>query len=532
MTTAKSWARWSALVAALVLLNLSLTFQSAWPTPAIRWRNALSIELAALVLALAWFGRPSRRVLGWLGVVWILLVIGHYADVTAPALYGRDINVYWDLRFVPDVVAMMTRVAPLWLVVVVTAAALLALGALYALLRWAMATVGDAVARPGERRALAAAAAVIAVVFVGHSFTAHDPEASAFSRPVTGMYARQARLMTQTLGRSSSLAAGPSMNSDLSLVQGADVFLVFVEAYGAVSYERQEFAEGLAASRVRLAADIRDTHRDVVSAYVESPTFGGSSWLAHLSLVSGIEVRDTATSSLLMTQERDTLVTTFARRGFRTVALIPGLRQSWPEGVFYGFDDVYGAGRLDYKGPEFGWFAIPDQFAIEKLDALEVGRRPRRPLFVFFPTLSSHFPFSPTPPYQPDWPRLLTDLPYDDTDTMNAYSVQPDWLNFGPGYIDALRYGYASIGGYLRRRPDRDFVMILVGDHQPVAAVSGEGAPWTVPVHVIASRRPLLDRLTALGFRPGLGPERPAMGAMHDLTPILLDAFGNYEPAE
>ena len=34
------------LGAALVLLNASLTFQSVWPTPAIRWRGTLSIELA------------------------------------------------------------------------------------------------------------------------------------------------------------------------------------------------------------------------------------------------------------------------------------------------------------------------------------------------------------------------------------------------------------------------------------------------------------------------------------------------------
>ena len=35
----------------------------------------------------------------------------------------------------------------------------------------------------------------------------------------------------------------------------------------------------------------------------------------------------------------------------------------------------------------------------------------------------------------------------------------------------------------------------------------------------------------AHGFRPGLRPERPAIGPMHDLTPILLEAFGDYEAA-
>ena len=39
--------------------------------------------------------------------------------------------------------------------------------------------------------------------------------------------------------------------------------------------------------------------------------------------------------------------------------------------------------------------------------------------------------------------------------------------------------------------------MILLGDHEPAAAVSGEKAPWDVPVHIVASRREILDRLRA-----------------------------------
>ena len=150
------------------------------------------------------------------------------------------------------------------------------------------------------------------------------------------------------------------------LAKGADVLIVFVESYGRVSFDKPEFAFALAERRRQLAAAIHDTHRDVVSAYVTSPTFGGSSWLAHVSLLSGIEVRDPDTNFLLMTQKRDTLVTHFARHGYRTVGLMPGMWQTWPEGVFYGFDDIYGGKRLDYRGPQFGWWDIPDQFAIAR----------------------------------------------------------------------------------------------------------------------------------------------------------------------
>jgi hypothetical protein len=68
--------------------------------------------------------------------------------------------------------------------------------------------------------------------------------------------------------------------------------------------------------------------------------------------------------------------------------------------------------------------------------------------------------------------------------------------------------------------------MILVGDHQPPAAVSGRRAPWDVPVHVIASRKQTLERLRAHGFRSGLSPEHPSVSRMHQLLPVLLDAFG------
>jgi hypothetical protein len=48
-----------------------------------------------------------------------------------------------------------------------------------------------------------------------------------------------------------------------------------------------------------------------------------------------------------------------------------------------------------------------------------------------------------------------------------------------------------------------------------------------VPVHVIASRTQILERLRARGFREGLTPERPSLGRMHALLPILQDAFSS-----
>jgi hypothetical protein len=527
------WLQGFALVAALLLLDVSLTFHNVWPTPAISWRGEFSAELAAYICCCAAIaftrlrskpGAVSSAALRWITVVWVLLVVGRYADVTATALFGRDINLYWDLRFIPDVVSLLAKAAHVWLVLGVVAALTVVLAALYFAMRWAIRLVTTASMNPPSRSPLAWIAAAVLLLFLVNLLGGYVP-AVRFARPVTFTYARQIGVAARAMAGTTTVPASPPMTADLARVKGADVYLIFLESYGAVTFDRPAFAHGLTAARHEFEQAILDSNRDVVSAFVESPTFGGNSWLAHISLMSGIEVRGPDVNAMLMAQKRDTIVTAFKRRAYRTIALMPGLWQAWPEGSFYRFDEIYGGERLDYRGPEFGWFDIPDEFALAKFDALEAAKASRPPLFMFFPTISTHTPFRPTPPYQADWPRMLTDQPFDQAELDRSFDQQADWLNLGPSYVDAMSYTYATISGYLHKTRDRDVVIILLGDHQPPALVSGEGAPWDVPVHVIASRRDVLDRLVARGFRHGLTPSRPDLSKMHALLPVLLDAF-------
>jgi hypothetical protein len=524
------WLHGLALVAALLLLDVSLTFHNVWPTPAISWRGELSVELAAYICGCALIATRLRSrsisstTLRWITVVWIFFVVGRYADVTATALFGRDINLYWDLRFIPDVVSLLAKAAHVWLVTGAALALALVLAALYFAMRWAIRTVTTASMNPPWRGPLAWIAAAALLLFSIDILGRRVPGVD-FGRPVTLTYARQVGVAVRAMGGKTVVPPSPAMASDAARIKGADVYLIFLESYGAVTFDRESFAASLAPARSAFERAIHDTNRDVVSAFVESPTFGGNSWLAHISLLSGIEVRDPDVNAMLMAQKRETLVTYFKGRGYRTVALMPGLWQAWPEGAFYNFDQIYGGERLAYRGPEFGWFDIPDEFALAKFDELEAARPSRSPLFMFFPTISTHTPFRPTPPYQPDWTRVATEQPFDQADLDRAFDQQADWLNLGPSYVDAMTYAYSTLSGYLRKNADRDVVIVLLGDHQPPALVSGEGAPWDVPVHVIASRRDVLDQLLAKGFRHGLVPSRPDVSKMNRLLPVLLDAF-------
>jgi len=143
---------------------------------------------------------------------------------------------------------------------------------------------------------------------------------------------------------------------------------------------------------------------------------------------------------------------------------------------------------------------------------LEAAQTSRAPRFVFFPTISTHFPFIPTPPYQPDWSACSSNIRTTAVDR-RAYAQQPDWTHFGPGYVNAIGYDYATLAGYLRLHADRDFVMILLGDHEPAAAVSGEKAPWGCAGACHRQPSRILERLRARGFRGGLTPARPSLGA-------------------
>jgi TctA family transporter len=85
--------------------------------------------------------------------------------VTAPALYGRPVNLFWDMRQVSAVGAMLARVASWWLVLLIVTAAVVLPFVLYKVIRWALGTLNAAMSGRTERRVLGALAVVVIVLF-------------------------------------------------------------------------------------------------------------------------------------------------------------------------------------------------------------------------------------------------------------------------------------------------------------------------------------------------------------------------------
>jgi hypothetical protein len=544
MTTAR---RTVLALMALALLNAALSFRNLWPTPGITLDTRLAPEFVALWLLLlvgvAWRGALTARAVTALALAWLLLMVGRYADVTVPTLFGRAVNLYWDGQQIPRFLLTASRESPGWLVAAVVAAAAAALTALFLVLRWAVHTVAHhAVPYALKSRwtwlpTLAATAAVVAhQAGAAPSVTWH-----LVTHPVSPTYARQAWLLGTALSPqrlAATLPASAALESALEqpaqalgALRGRDFKLFFLESYGAMAFEHPRAAPALAASRQQLEQNIAGSGRFVASAFVRASTFAGASELSHLSLLSGVDLSNPLRHDLMLTTQRPTLVSLFRSAGYQTTGLYPALSWDWDERAFYGFDQFLDARDLNWRGPALGYWKVPDQYTLARFEQLHPPRPDAAPRFLFFPTITTHLPFGPTPLYQSDWQRLLSADPFGAEVSQRLLAATVNWNDMLPHYIDIFDYTYRWLGGHLQQPEARESVMLWVGDHQPAASVSGPGASWDVPVHIVTRDRALLQRFIAQGFVAGLTPERKPLGGMHDLTTMLLRALDLRPPA-
>ena len=522
------------------LLNTLLTFENRWPGFGVAYMPRLSFELCLAVVSLmgwvVWRGRLSPRAAWVWTLAFVGLVLVRYANVTAPAVMGRPVNVYWDGRHAGELLQVAAQAMPGWQVAAAIVALLVGGLLLTLVVRWCLGVLAGCLVWSRPRPWLLSGAGACALSFAAYVPDQRDTRWF-FSLPITPTLLAQGKLLAQVWlpGQArAALGPGPAFDGDLSgLVSDrgpADVLLVFAESYGAITFDNTAQAATLAAPRAELAQAIDDGGRFVVSARVTAPTFGGSSWLSHAALLSGVDTSDPADNDLLMTSQRPTLVSHFARHGYRTVGWMPGLKQPWPEGTFYGFDRLADDAGIGYRGPDFGYWRIPDQAAMALLQTQELERdAQRQPRFAVFATTSTHAPFHPIAPFVNDWASLTRPDAFAGVATAptSGLLIQPLQQ-----YLEGMRYQHAWMAAYLRRQAPRPMVMVVVGDHQPPALVSGRDASWDVPVHVVSDDPALLQRLLGSGFVPGLTPPATALGTMPDLTSVLLNAFDAPSPHE
>jgi hypothetical protein len=524
---------------AFVVLNVALSHNVLWPTPLPVPDHRLSPELVWIWWALlgwaAWRGGVSSRTVSVFAAVMAVLAVARYLDVAARELFGRPINLYWDTAQIPRFLAVLAGggVAD-WATAAAVLAVIGALGwGLYRIARWALGQLAREAVPVALRSRVALVLSGAAALLALANHAGVQATWPIVSRPVVPTWWAQLNVLATAVSPvrlARALPPSPPFQQALADVAPADLALVFAESYGAVVFDDAPMREALASRRAALARAVADSGQQVVSATVTSPTFGGASELAHLSLLSGIDLGDPYRHDLLLGTDRPTLLGAMREHGWRTYGLYPALSWDWPDRAFYGFDVFLDGRDLDWRGPRLGPWAIPDQFSLARFEQLHPVRAADPPRVLFFATITAHIPFRPVPPYQPDWDVMLGDTPYPPQALARSLAERVDWLRLREGYLGMIAYTYDWLAGWIARPRLRPQTTVVIGDHQPSAAVTGEGARWDVPVHVVSADAALIARLIRLGFVPGLEPDPAPLGRMHQLAPLLLRALAS-EPA-
>ncbi|MFT5933972.1 MAG: hypothetical protein ACI83N_000853 [Hydrogenophaga sp.] len=520
---------------ALLVLNALLSMTNWWPTPLVKLDARLAPEFAVfwvLLLAIAWRGsrrQPSApllkpRTLSALAGVYLLLVLGRYLDTTAPALFARDLTLYWDAPQIVRVVYVTLRSYPLWLAALVVGSVVALLWGLYRLVHWALSRAALDAAPWAVRSPAALFLTALALAASLANFAGVQATWGFVSKPAAPTYLHQAWLLWTSFNERDlhqNLPTSPSFDGDLGLLRGSDVNLVFLESYGQVAFGIPEIDQALRQPRAELQAQVRAAGMEVVSGFMTSTTYGGRSELAHVSFLSGLDTSTPWVHDLLLTTDRPLLTTWFRDRGFDVHALYPALSWDWPERSFYRFGSFFDARDLDYRGPKIGYWSVPDQVTLARYQQQQPITADSPPRVLFFPSITSHLPFHPVPPHLADATLALQDNPFSAAQLAEMAQQEEQWFNMRPAYTEMMRYNHLWVGGWIAQPRVRDAVFIVMGDHQPAANITGPGASWDVPVHIISSKPQLLAHFKAHGFVDGLTPSPKTVGSLFDLTPLL-----------
>jgi hypothetical membrane protein len=297
----------------------------------------------------------------------------------------------------------------------------------------------------------------------------------------------------------------------LNGLRGKDVVIAFVESYGQVAVQGTSFSPAIDAELRADTGQLRAAGFFSRSAFLTSPTFGGISWLAHSTLESGLWINNQQTYNDLISTDRPTLTSLFARAGWRTVADVPANEKTWPEGkTFYHYDQIYDNHNVGYRGPHFSYATMPDQYIWSAFQRLELAK-PHQPVMAEIDLVSSHTPWAPLP-RMVGWNQIGDGSIFDPMPArgQSPTAVWSDGNQVRAAYAQSIQYSINALVSWVQTYPDPNLVLVVLGDHQPATIVSGQGANHNVPISIIAHDPTVLDKISTWGWQDGLLPDAKA----------------------
>ncbi|MEW2120192.1 sulfatase-like hydrolase/transferase [Streptomyces sp. NPDC005474] len=313
-------------------------------------------------------------------------------------------------------------------------------------------------------------------------------------------------------------------------LRGKDVIFTFIESYGRSAIEDPIMSPGVDRTLADQTQALTAAGFAAKSGWLTSATYGGSSWLGHSTFLSGLWISTQQRYRTLVDSNRLTLPEVFRRTGdYRVIGVMPGVQKSWPEAKFYGLEKNYAAKDLGYKGPKFSWSTMPDQYTLDAYQRLEHGKKQAKPLMSEIILTSSHQPWAPLP-------KTVPQDQLGDGSVFNAIQkagkdpkdVLYDATKAKEEYGKSIQYSVTSLINWLTKYGTDNTVLVFLGDHQPMARVSGSEASRDVPVSIVAKDPKMLAKVSDWNWTDGLRPAHDApvwkMSAFRDK---FLTAYGS-----
>jgi hypothetical protein len=451
-----------------------------------------------------------------LTLIIVFLRLFRVADRLVPAYFFRPFNLYLDAQFLPDLVFLLYSTVSLKAFVLGSLLAILSGGLIAGGIWWALKSIHGFFNRC-RRGVILAVTAVLLGVLVFHPQPMTTGHAAFGFAP--GILHRVAaefdfilHLSTTVKRHQSTLDTavqkGRAFSRPLAKLGGRDVYVFFIESYGHTVFADPRHSP-LITPYLKAAEDNLADHGYLAcSNFLTSPAYGGSSWLAHGALASGVTITSQLHYDLLLTSAVQPVAEYFNRAGYRTVSVMPGTLWPWPAGEFYRYDKKYYAPDFDYHGPKFGWAPMTDQYVLDAIYRAEIQNR-SRPLFIEFVLISSHAPFNEIPRYIADWSMIEDGAIYQGLEPIRFPVIWPELKNASEAYVASIMYDWQVVVGFMERTAANDQIIIILGDHQPNLKITGENRPWSVPVHIISRNPSLVEPFISRGYTPGLIPSQP-----------------------
>jgi phosphatidylglycerophosphate synthase len=307
----------------------------------------------------------------------------------------------------------------------------------------------------------------------------------------------------------------------LTGLRGKDVIIAFVESYGQVAVRGTSFSPGVDAVLHRQTGMLASAGWSTQSAWLTSPTFGGISWLAHSTLQSGLWVDSNQRYNELLASKRFTLSDAFHEAGWHTVSDDPSDDPTWAAGKsFYHYDQLYNRHNVGYRGPNFSYSSMPDQYTLATFQRNELTPG-HKPVMAEIDLTTSHIPWAPLPSMVP-WNKVGNGSIFDPqpAESESAATVSRNDNTTRQFYGQSIQYTMTALTSWVTELNDPNLVLILLGDHQPHTIVSGAGATHDVPISIVTRSPSVLKQMSSWHWQNGLLPDPAA-----PLEP--MDAFRN-----